>query len=59
MEEDRRRVSWDDYHWLQERCEDLQEKYFKTQYQIKELADYIKNDDIAGAMEYLVSEGLC
>lgn len=59
MEEDKRQVSWDDYHWLEERCEDLQESNFRLACQIKDIADYIKNNDIAGAMEYLVSEGLC
>ena len=59
MEEDRRRVSWDDYHWLEERCEDLQENNFKMECQLQDLAEYIKNNNISGAMEYLVSEGLC
>ena len=59
MEEDKRQVSWDDYHWLQEQCEDLREKNFKKECQLKDLAELIENNNINGAMEYLVSEGLC
>ena len=59
MEEDRRRVSWDDFHWVEQKCEELQERNFRLKCHINELADYIKNNDVAGAMEYLVREGLC
>lgn len=59
MEEDRRQVSWEDYHWLQERCEDLKKNNIHKECQLLDLAEYIKNNDIAGAMEYLVSEGIC
>ena len=59
MEEDKRRVSWDDYHWLQERCEELKKSDFKKECQLRDLAELIENNNISGAMEYLVSEGLC
>lgn len=59
MEEDRRQVSWEDYHWLEEKCEDLRENNFKKDCQLQDIVELIKNNDIAGAMEYLVSEGLC
>lgn len=59
MEEDKRKVSWDDYHWLEERCEELKKSNTHMECELQDLADYIKNNNIAGAMEYLVSEGLC
>lgn len=59
MEEDRRRVSWEDYHYIEERCEELKKSNIQMECQIQEIAEYIKNNNIAGAMEYLVSEGLC
>ena len=59
MEEDKRKVSWDDYHWLEERCEELKKSNTQMECQLQDLAEYIKNNNIADAMEYLVSEGLC
>lgn len=59
MEEDRRQVSWDDYHYLEERCEDLKKNNFKLECQLQDIAEYIKNNNIVGAMEYLKGEGLC
>ena len=55
------------YEQMQERNEvkvpfqdyrDLEDKYDELEGKVKDLIEYIKNDDIAGAYEYAVSEGL-
>lgn len=55
------------YEQMQERNEvkvpfqdyrDLEDKYEELKAKVKDLVDYIGNDDIAGAYEYAVSEGL-
>lgn len=37
---------------------DLEDKYEELESQLKDLIEYIENDDIVGAYEYIVSEGL-
>ena len=55
------------YEQMQERNEvkvpfqdyrDLEDKYDELEGKVKDLIEYIKNDDVVGAYEYAVSEGL-
>lgn len=38
--------------------QELEEKYEKLQYQMQDVINFLKNNDIIGAYEYLASEGL-
>ena len=41
-----------------EDLEEIEEKYEHLRCQMKDVIDYIRNNDIDGAYEYIVSEGL-
>lgn len=38
--------------------QELEEKYEKLQYQMQDVINFLKDNDIIGAYEYLASEGL-
>lgn len=49
--EDKVKIPFQDYR-------DLEDKYEHLQCQVKDIISYIEDDDIVGAYEYIVSEGL-